>query len=83
MVAGQLSITHFMILSRTDVGTNLRIARLPRGPTLTFRVVSYSLARDLLALQKNPHSPGAEFHTSPLVRFYYCCYCYYYFSIIQ
>ncbi|RUS24643.1 Brix domain-containing protein [Jimgerdemannia flammicorona] len=67
MVAGQLGVTHFLIVSRTEAGTNLRIARVPRGPTLTFRVVTYSLARDVLALQKNPHSPGAEFHTSPLV----------------
>ncbi|RUS24644.1 Brix domain-containing protein [Jimgerdemannia flammicorona] len=67
MVAGQLGVTHFLIVSRTEAGTNLRIARVPRGPTLTFRVVTYSLARDVLALQKNPHSPGAEFHTSPLL----------------
>ncbi|OZJ02240.1 hypothetical protein BZG36_04549 [Bifiguratus adelaidae] len=66
-VSGQLGVTHFMIFSRTDKGTNLRIARVPRGPTLTFRVHGYSLAKDVLALQKNPRSPGIEFHTSPLL----------------
>ncbi|KAL1923808.1 uncharacterized protein VTP21DRAFT_8788 [Calcarisporiella thermophila] len=66
-VAGQLSVTHFMIFSRTDAGTNLRIARVPRGPTLTFRVTKYSLTKDVIASQRNPKSPGSEFKTSPLL----------------
>lgn len=37
------------------------------GPTLTFRVVSYSLMKDVVALQRRPHSPGAEFKSPPLV----------------
>lgn len=56
-----------MIFSQTTVGTNLRIARIPHGPTLTFRVANYSLVKDIAAIQKKPHSPGAEFHVSPLL----------------
>ncbi|KAG1452640.1 hypothetical protein G6F56_007763 [Rhizopus delemar] len=67
MVAGQLGVSHFVIFSRTEKNINLRIARVPRGPTLTFRVVDYSLAKDCLALQKNPKTSDVEYRTSPLI----------------
>ncbi|KAG0240179.1 hypothetical protein BGW41_007161 [Actinomortierella wolfii] len=66
-VAGPLGVTHFVILSKTENGTNLRIARLPRGPTLQFQVKTYSLAKDIAAMQKAPKSPGFEFHFAPLL----------------
>ncbi|KAK9767003.1 rRNA-binding ribosome biosynthesis protein [Basidiobolus ranarum] len=66
-VAGQLGVTHYMIFSRTDTGTNLRIARNPRGPTLTFRVLKYSLIKDVLRLQRTPKSPGSEYRSPPLL----------------
>lgn len=67
MVAGQLGVTHFLIFSRTEKNVNLRIARVPRGPTLTFRVAEYALAKDCLALQKNPKTSDVEYHKSPLL----------------
>ncbi|KAG0004393.1 hypothetical protein BGZ79_009464 [Entomortierella chlamydospora] len=66
-VAGPLGVTHFVILSRTEHGTNLRISRVPRGPTLSFQVKTYSLAKDIAAMQKAPKSPGLEFHVAPLL----------------
>ncbi|KAI8144861.1 Brix domain-containing protein [Fennellomyces sp. T-0311] len=67
MVAGQLGITHFLIFSRTEANVNLRIARVPRGPTLTFRVAEYALAKDCLALQKQPKTSSAKHESSPLL----------------
>lgn len=67
MVAGQLGVTHFLIFSRTEKNVNLRISRVPRGPTLTFRVAEYALAKDCLALQKNPKTSDVEYHKSPLL----------------
>lgn len=66
-VAGPLGVTHFVVLSRTDHGTNLRIARVPRGPTLSFQVKTFSLAKDIAAMQKTPKSPGFEFQVAPLL----------------
>lgn len=66
-MAGPLGVTHFLIFSRTDTGTNLRIARGPRGPTLSFRVHTFSLIRDIMTAQARPKSPGAEYLTSPLL----------------
>ncbi|KAI7854790.1 Brix domain-containing protein [Circinella umbellata] len=67
MVAGQLNISHFLIFSRTEANVNLRIARVPRGPTLTFRVAEYALAKDCLALQKTPKTSSAKHESSPLL----------------
>ncbi|KAG0292014.1 hypothetical protein BGZ98_002765 [Dissophora globulifera] len=66
-VAGPLGVTHFIILSRTEHGTNLRISRIPRGPTLSFQIKTYSLAKDIAAMQKTPKSPGSEFQVAPLL----------------
>jgi ribosome biogenesis protein SSF1/2 len=66
-MAGPLGITHFMIFSQTDRGTNLRICRCPHGPTLTFRVKEYSLIKDITAIQQRPRSAGPEFQHAPLV----------------
>ncbi|KAJ1876812.1 rRNA-binding ribosome biosynthesis protein, partial [Kickxella alabastrina] len=66
-VSGQLGLTHLLLFSQTETGTNLRIGRVPRGPTLYFRVNAYSLAKDCLRLQKTPHSSEAEYKTPPLI----------------
>lgn len=56
-----------MILSQTERGTNLRVCKSPRGPTMTFRVEQYSLIRDITATQKRPRSPGMEYASPPLL----------------
>ena len=45
-VAGPLGVTHFIIISKTEEFINLRICRLPRGPTVTFHVKAVSLAEE-------------------------------------
>ncbi|OMJ08772.1 Suppressor of SWI4 1-like protein [Smittium culicis] len=67
MVAGQYGVTHLVLFSQSMVGTNMKIGTFPRGPTLSFRVKQYSLAKDCRALQKTPKSLGSEFNTSPLM----------------
>ena len=37
-VAGILGVTHLIMVSRTKEHVSIRVARLPRGPTITFRV---------------------------------------------
>lgn len=56
-----------MVLSQTDFGVNMRVMRVPKGPTLTFRVDEFSLMRDIASTQKKPHSLGAELNAPPLV----------------
>lgn len=46
---------------------NLRIARAPRGPTVTFRVNKFALAKDVANAQRRSRAPGAEYLTAPLL----------------
>ena len=45
----------------------MRLVRLPHGPTFTFRVSAYSNIRDIVHMQKTPHSPGTEYQHPPLL----------------
>ncbi|KAL3085034.1 hypothetical protein niasHS_010103 [Heterodera schachtii] len=62
-----LGVSHLIILSRTELSTHLRIIRNPQGPTLHFRVEKYSLARDVLSVQKRPVIYEELFQHAPLV----------------
>ena len=47
-VAGPLGVSHFIILSKTEQYINLKVCRLPHGPTLTFHI---NAVRDRLAVR--------------------------------
>ncbi len=67
-VAGTLGVTHFVMLSQTDRTLSLRITRAPRGPTLQFKVQSFTLAADVRAMQVKPFLGGkSAFMDPPLV----------------
>lgn len=71
-MAGPLGVTHLLLFRRSKSGnTNLRLAVTPRGPTLHFRVESYSLCKDVHRSQKRPRSGGKgggkEFLSPPLL----------------
>ncbi|KAJ3360000.1 hypothetical protein GGF32_008798 [Allomyces javanicus] len=76
-LAGPLHVSHLAVFSRgkpkpenPQLGgaLNLRIGKLPRGPTAGFRVNSYSLASDVVALQKTPKTQsGSLFASAPLL----------------
>jgi ribosome biogenesis protein SSF1/2 len=57
-----------MLLSQTTRGTvGLRIARHPRGPTLSFQVDAFTLARHVKAAQRRPVEIEEAFEAPPLV----------------
>lgn len=67
-MAGPLGVSHLLLFSRSATGnTNLRLALTPRGPTLHFRVEQYSLAKDVLKVQKHPQGSSKGFLTAPLL----------------
>ena len=67
-MAGPLGVSHLLLFSRSATGnTNLRLALTPRGPTLHFRVMKYSLSKDVKKAQKHAQGGGKEFLTSPLL----------------
>lgn len=66
-VAGPMGVSHIMLFSQTETNTNLRIGKFPQGPTCFFRILEYSLMKDVIALQKRPRSPGSEYLSAPLL----------------
>eukprot|EP00002_Diphylleia_rotans_P019192 TRINITY_DN3713_c0_g1_i1.p1 TRINITY_DN3713_c0_g1~~TRINITY_DN3713_c0_g1_i1.p1 ORF type:complete len:459 (-),score=127.16 TRINITY_DN3713_c0_g1_i1:118-1494(-) len=66
-VAGPLGVTHFVIFSLAESGLIMRMMKAPHGPTLTFRINKFSLARDVLSVTKNPISTVLHHKHSPLV----------------
>lgn len=67
-VATQIGVTHFWILSATPTAPYLRIARVPQGPTLTFRILEYTLSADVRAVQRRPLAlEDAHFEQPPLL----------------
>lgn len=66
-MAGPLGVSHLLLLSQTDATTNLRLGKFPQGPTLYFRLLRFSLMKEVMALQRKPRSPSAEYKTAPLL----------------
>lgn len=66
-VAGPLGVTHMLVFSQGEMSLNLRVGRLPRGPTLTFRIDSFCLARDVLASLAHPKLVRSAFQSPPLL----------------
>ncbi|KAI9299242.1 Brix-domain-containing protein [Neoconidiobolus thromboides FSU 785] len=66
-VAGQYGVSHMMIFTRTDMGTYLKVGRIPRGPTLNFRVMNYSLTKDIVKFLKKPKTLPSDYLTPPLL----------------
>ncbi|ELU03440.1 hypothetical protein CAPTEDRAFT_211498 [Capitella teleta] len=66
-VAGPLNVSHFMIFSKTKDAAYLRFIRLPRGPTLLFKIEEYSLTRDVLSVMKRRSVESKQFSHHPLL----------------
>uniref|UniRef100_A0A0R3S062 Brix domain-containing protein n=1 Tax=Elaeophora elaphi TaxID=1147741 RepID=A0A0R3S062_9BILA len=62
-----LGVTHLLVLTRGQNWITLRIIRSPQGPTLTFRVKEYTLARHIISASKRKMHFQRLFTTAPLV----------------
>ena len=66
-IAGPLNVSHLLIFSRSEAAIQLRIVRLPRGPTMTFRINSYSLGRDVVSSLRRNHATQSQYLNHPLL----------------
>lgn len=67
-MAGPLGVSHLLLFSRSSTGnTNLRLALLPRGPTLHFRIEKYSLCKDAQKALRHPQSSDQGYLSPPLL----------------
>lgn len=46
-------LSHMMMLTNTDKNSYIRLARMPRGPTITFKIEDYALAADIFDFNTN------------------------------
>eukprot|EP01119_Soliformovum_irregulare_P022625 TRINITY_DN7791_c0_g1_i2.p1 TRINITY_DN7791_c0_g1~~TRINITY_DN7791_c0_g1_i2.p1 ORF type:complete len:317 (+),score=100.30 TRINITY_DN7791_c0_g1_i2:66-1016(+) len=60
VMAGPLGVTHMMVLSSTQFGSYLRVSKTPQGPTMTFKLDTYSLVSDVAASKKRAVSYHAN-----------------------
>lgn len=60
-------MSHFLIYTKSDINVHLRMSRLPRGPTLTFRVHEYTLCKDIVSALKKPNMDPKQFNHHPLL----------------
>ena len=66
-IAGPLHVTHLMIFSETENAGYLKMMRLPRGPTLQFRIEEFSLNKDVVSGLKKPSTNLKQFLHQPLL----------------
>lgn len=72
VMAGPLGVSDLFIFNQSEEtgSISLRIGKMPRGPTLQFRVNNYSLIKDVSKILKHPKSVGKdspEFLNPPLL----------------
>lgn len=56
-----------MTFSKTQVSTYMRLLRVPRGPTLTFRIRRFTHSRDIVSALKRPQTYAQQFQHAPLL----------------
>ncbi|KAI4495176.1 hypothetical protein M0804_001377 [Polistes exclamans] len=66
-VASVFHVSHLCMFTRTDLGMYLKLCKLPRGPTLTFKVHNFSLAKDVVSALKKQLVFEEAFKHSPLI----------------
>lgn len=66
-LSGIFHVSHMCLFTRSDKSMSLKISRLPQGPTLTFRVHSFILAKDVLSSLKKQIVEETAFKHPPLV----------------
>ncbi|XP_026785617.3 suppressor of SWI4 1 homolog [Pangasianodon hypophthalmus] len=65
--AGPLGVTHFLVFTKTENSVNLRLARLPKGPTVHFQVTKYTLIKDVVSSLKRHRMHEQQFTHHPLL----------------
>lgn len=66
-LSGFFHVSHMCLFSLSPQTLSLKIVRMPKGPTLTFRVTQYTLAKDVISLSKKQFVDEESFHQAPLV----------------
>lgn len=66
-IASIFNVQSMLILTKTERSAYLRFCKLPRGPTLTYKIIDFTLRKDVVASQKKPCSNPDLYLKAPLV----------------
>lgn len=66
-LSGVFHVSHMVIFNRSTNQLSFKVARLPKGPTLNFKIHQFTLARDVMASMKKQYFNESSFKHSPLV----------------
>uniref|UniRef100_U5EWY7 Putative rna-binding protein n=1 Tax=Corethrella appendiculata TaxID=1370023 RepID=U5EWY7_9DIPT len=66
-LSGFFHVSHMCLFSLSQHTLSLKVARLPKGPTLTFKVHQFTLARDIISATKKQYLDEDTFKNAPLV----------------
>jgi len=69
--AGLFGVSHMLMFTQTEVANYMRIIKNPKGPTLSFKLNNYTLARDVIKFvqetKKNSKIFSTTLQTAPLL----------------
>ena len=66
-VASLLKVTHILMFTTTEKAVYLRLIRLPKGPTLTYRIIEFTNARVVRSSIRRPMLYDSLFRKQPLM----------------
>lgn len=66
-LSGIFHVSNMCIFTQTETALSLKIARMPKGPTLTFKVHQYTLAKDVVSSMKTQFIDEDCYHQPPIV----------------
>lgn len=66
-LSGIFHVSHMCIFNRSKTQLSFKVARMPRGPTLTFKIHQFTLTRDIISSTKKQYADENVYSTAPLV----------------
>ncbi|XP_055679887.1 protein Peter pan [Lutzomyia longipalpis] len=66
-LSGVFHVSHMAVFNRSKEQVSWKVARLPRGPTLTFKIHQFTLMKDVISAQRKPYIDDKAYESAPLV----------------
>lgn len=66
-LSGIFHVSHMCLFTRSEKAMSMKVARMPQGPTLTFKVHSFILSKDVVSSLKKQWVEEGSFQQPPLV----------------
>ncbi|KAH9521991.1 hypothetical protein DERF_005595 [Dermatophagoides farinae] len=66
-ISSYLNVSHMIIFTESSIAPYMRLCRVPRGPTVTYKILNCTLAHDVVAVQRRPQINTKLFQNAPLL----------------